>query len=366
LRKGPSTIRKTDVYDLTDEDQEEVGTQSKWNMTKVQTTDTAGTERMGPPKSKKRKTEAVEAPGSSPSTWKRRQRGPPSPVIAEPMTVRGGNVEQQVVKDVAPKESPIKKKRGRPRKSSVAKAVIEKLGNAETRRTPQGASSRVGELSRQLRGSSISPRVISDEGEQGEEETEGSEGTEAAYDQSSRGRATQSNVQTRSRITGKDQRRPSAASSTRTDQRRSDVRAHPKGPTRRVSDHETVPILVHRLSTRHNGDYVGEDAVFDPIPPHSNRAGVNAVDVLSQICRELITGSVEKLRQGAEQENDNARLREWKRKRKAIEAFGEELEERLFEMVRFQLQLMSLVSAAPQPNALNANLRMSVDRSTRL
>jgi hypothetical protein len=76
--------------------------------------------------------------------------------------------------------------------------------------------------------------------------------------------------------------------------------------------------------------------VFNPNPPHSNRTGVNAVDVLSQICRELITGSVEKLQQGAEQEDDGARLREWNRKRKAVEAFGEELEERLFEMVRLQ------------------------------
>jgi hypothetical protein len=73
--------------------------------------------------------------------------------------------------------------------------------------------------------------------------------------------------------------------------------------------------------------------VFNPNPPHSNRSTVNAVDVLSQICRELITGSVEKLQQGAEQEEDATRLGEWKRKRKAVEAFGEELEERLFEMV---------------------------------
>jgi len=148
-------------------------------------------------------------------------------------------------------------------------------------------------------------------------------------------------VQTRSQIAGKVQRKSSAASASRTApkgqvrQRRSDVRAHPKGPARQILDRETVPILVHRLSTRHSGDYVGEDAVFDPNPPHSNRTGVNAVDVLSQICRELITGSVEKLQQGAEREGDNARLREWKRKRKAIETFGEELEERLFEMVRF-------------------------------
>ncbi|KAI9767102.1 MAG: hypothetical protein M1840_005891 [Geoglossum simile] len=331
LKKRPSTSRKADVLDLSDESREEVGTQPGLDVGRFQTADMVGTERAPPPISNKRKIESVEAPDSNPSMPKRRRRYPPSTPTVSPMAGRGYNLEQRAPPNEASKEPPIRNNRGRPKKSSTAKPVTEGPGNrAETEGGSRRAAPRVGGLSRGHRRSNISPMVISNEGEQGEEEAEGSEGTEDPLEQSQQRRTTESNVQTRKQIVAKDRRRSSAAPATR--KAPAPTRARPKGPARRVPDRETVPILVHRLSTRHSGDYAGEDAIFDPIPPHSNRSGVNAVDVLSQICRELITGSVEKLQQGAEQEDDNVRLREWKRKRKAIETFGEELEERLFEM----------------------------------
>ncbi|QSS62860.1 AT hook domain-containing protein [Histoplasma capsulatum] len=105
----------------------------------------------------------------------------------------------------------------------------------------------------------------------------------------------------------------------------------------------TVPVVVHRfanLSALRNvtGDDEGTPSETaqpdDPFGHHKypSRSGVNPADVLGQICRETLEKTISKLAEGIEQESNSARRVEWTRKRKTVELFGVELEQRLFDM----------------------------------
>lgn len=97
---------------------------------------------------------------------------------------------------------------------------------------------------------------------------------------------------------------------------------------------DAIPITVHRLSRVRalvfEDDH--QDILAGPAP-FPKKSGVNAIDVLSQICREMIAKSVDTLQRGAKNEGQEGRKGEWKRKRKAVEMFGDELDGRLFQMV---------------------------------
>ncbi|KAL3494952.1 hypothetical protein BJX62DRAFT_21302 [Aspergillus germanicus] len=109
---------------------------------------------------------------------------------------------------------------------------------------------------------------------------------------------------------------------------------------------ETVPVTVHRIvnATSLGGQPIqdesasGEDAEapdesasrqMDKLP---TRGGVNAADVLAQICRETLEKTLTTLKNGIDNEANAARRQEWTLRRKAVEAFGTELEGRLFEL----------------------------------
>ncbi|KAI9702364.1 MAG: hypothetical protein M1836_000843 [Candelina mexicana] len=102
---------------------------------------------------------------------------------------------------------------------------------------------------------------------------------------------------------------------------------------RRPSAKDTVPITVHRLSQPQalkNASGRGDSTAS--APTIIKRSGVNPIDVLAQICKELIAHSAETLQRGNEAAGTEMRRGEATRKRKAVEAFGVELEQRLFEM----------------------------------
>ena len=115
---------------------------------------------------------------------------------------------------------------------------------------------------------------------------------------------------------------------------------------------ETVPITVHRFTNFSSldinvaaaGDESGEEENAEEESADElttrrkttklpTRGGVNPADVLSQMSRETIEKMLNKLKDGiANETTDGTRRSEWTRKRKAIEAFGTELEGRLFEL----------------------------------
>ncbi|KAI9846126.1 MAG: hypothetical protein M1838_001408 [Thelocarpon superellum] len=96
-----------------------------------------------------------------------------------------------------------------------------------------------------------------------------------------------------------------------------------------------IPVQVHRhhLSRPVAGDAdEAEQGVADSMSNFIRPSGVNAVDVLSQICREYIDAAVEAIhRQGREAKSEGQKS-EIRRKRRAVEAFGQELHERCFDM----------------------------------
>lgn len=96
----------------------------------------------------------------------------------------------------------------------------------------------------------------------------------------------------------------------------------------------SMPITVSRMSTNdalhsENGHL---DSLIDPSAFPKNNS-VNAVDVLSQICRELVSKSTDSLGKAAKNEDDQSKKATLERKRKTIEMYGEELDNRLFQLV---------------------------------
>ncbi|KAJ5095822.1 hypothetical protein NUU61_005178 [Penicillium alfredii] len=109
---------------------------------------------------------------------------------------------------------------------------------------------------------------------------------------------------------------------------------------------ETVPVTVHRLANTTalggtvspaDGSGDEEEDSADELSTRQktklpSRGGVNPADVLSQICRETLEKTLTTLKNGITNETNPTRRAEWSRKRKAVEAFGSELEGRLLDL----------------------------------
>jgi hypothetical protein len=97
---------------------------------------------------------------------------------------------------------------------------------------------------------------------------------------------------------------------------------------------ETIPVIVHRLTkpVLYDEDDTDADLLNEDIP-FSKRSGVNAVDVLSQFCEEVIESGLAALEEGGSNAEDAATRKEYRTKLRAVEAFQEELRTRLLELV---------------------------------
>lgn len=118
-----------------------------------------------------------------------------------------------------------------------------------------------------------------------------------------------------------------------------------KGKKSRQPRGDTVPVTVHRLANVVALDSAADSADSAPSDEESadelstrqktkfaNRGGVNPADVLSQVCRETLEKTLATLKDGIANESNTARRSEWTLKMKAVEAYGSELEGRLFEL----------------------------------
>ncbi|KAL4973915.1 hypothetical protein BDW66DRAFT_153400 [Aspergillus desertorum] len=107
---------------------------------------------------------------------------------------------------------------------------------------------------------------------------------------------------------------------------------------------ETVPVTVHRLAnaaslggelleSSDEDDANSPDGIFNKQTTKlPSRGGVNPADVLAQICRETLEKTLTTLKISIENEANATRRAEWTLRRKAVEAFGAELEGRLFDL----------------------------------
>ncbi|KAM0594514.1 hypothetical protein ACHAQG_002204 [Verticillium nonalfalfae] len=95
-------------------------------------------------------------------------------------------------------------------------------------------------------------------------------------------------------------------------------------------DEGVFEIPVQRF-TKRGRPAEGEDPDFDLISadiPFSKRSGVNTIDVLAQMCDELIQTSLNTLRDGVQRAPDASAKKELRIKTRALEAFQAELEHR--------------------------------------
>lgn len=101
----------------------------------------------------------------------------------------------------------------------------------------------------------------------------------------------------------------------------------------------TIPITVYRLSPAHADDRIdaNADPISDPRSSFKDR-GVNAVDALSQIRREMISKASNSVDHAAKHESSKPQKVEVERKREVIKMYGEELDNRLFQLVSINHQ----------------------------
>ena len=96
---------------------------------------------------------------------------------------------------------------------------------------------------------------------------------------------------------------------------------------------DKIAVTVHRISHVHrlnfNPDLDDDLAGPGAFPKKKNP---NAIDVLAQICREIIGKTIATVKSSIEGEANTSRKAELKRKKDAIETYGDELDGRLFQM----------------------------------
>lgn len=110
----------------------------------------------------------------------------------------------------------------------------------------------------------------------------------------------------------------------------------PARKRRGVEDTEPpVGINIQRFTKRKRdggGESDDEDILNSNIP-HANRSGVNCIDVLAQLCEEIIGATLEKVKEALKEAQDAPTRKELRIKVTALEAFREELRTRLLEHV---------------------------------
>ena len=117
--------------------------------------------------------------------------------------------------------------------------------------------------------------------------------------------------------------------------------------TPKLRNGNPIPVTVHRMTSGPLYDEDESDAdILNAEIPHARRGGVNAVDVLSQICQEIIAAALDTLEEGERDTEDRILKREYKTKWKAVDSFGKELQARLLEHVS-SLSTQAMLSANP-------------------
>ncbi|KAI0126495.1 AT hook domain-containing protein [Xylariales sp. AK1849] len=101
---------------------------------------------------------------------------------------------------------------------------------------------------------------------------------------------------------------------------------------RQSRDDEHIPVTVQRYTMRRHYNEEDTDAdILNSEIPFANRSGVNVVDVLAQMCDEVIDSNLATLHEAAANARVPAAKKEYRTKLRALEAFQEELRTQLLE-----------------------------------
>lgn len=140
----------------------------------------------------------------------------------------------------------------------------------------------------------------------------------------------------------------------------------PKKPARKKDkkatgprSNEVIPVTTYRMM---RGAQESDDDLALTVP-FPSRSGVNAVDVLGQMCEETVASALESLEQGAlraEEEGSVAERREYRTKLRAVEAWGEELRCKLMEVT------ISLDAEYAMRKRVRAAMREKIELRTEL
>nr|XP_036587384.1 AT hook domain-containing protein [Colletotrichum truncatum]KAF6798326.1 AT hook domain-containing protein [Colletotrichum truncatum] len=129
------------------------------------------------------------------------------------------------------------------------------------------------------------------------------------------------------------QGRPKAASKAKNSPPKTAPKRRKKKSSDATGDDETVSIPVQRFTKRVQAAE-GEDGNADVLSldiPFANRGGVNTVDVLTQMCDEIVGTSLDTLKEGVRNAEDAPTKKEFRVQVRALEAFQEELRNRLLQ-----------------------------------
>ncbi|KAL4743108.1 hypothetical protein BDV11DRAFT_166512 [Aspergillus similis] len=174
-------------------------------------------------------------------------------------------------------------------------------------------------------------------------------------------------------------KRPTAQSDETSREDGTEDQPQPKNRKPRQPRGETVPVTVHRLANAASlgGQLFESSDEDDSNSPDEvtnkqttelpSRGGVNPADVLAQICRETLEKTLTTLKTGIENEANATRRAEWTLRRKAVEAYGAELEGRLSdlsEMLDSNFMLSAKVKKAKR-NMLDLRARLDHIRRER-
>ncbi|KAG7292951.1 hypothetical protein NEMBOFW57_002996 [Staphylotrichum longicolle] len=128
----------------------------------------------------------------------------------------------------------------------------------------------------------------------------------------------------------------------------------------------SVPVTIQRftkpprVSNAADGEDQPDADVLNGEIPFANRGGVNAIDVLSKLCEELVEMYMDKLEARARAAEDAATRREQKTMYRALQAFQEEVRTRLLEHVsasRAAVKMRSQTIALDNFHALRKRVR---------
>ena len=320
-----------------DEGADVEGNQLHGNMEQPVDKATTTTTARSTPKKKKRKSIVLGRKKRRSSEGKAGAKQPEleeSADLEQPLRPEQADGEEEPVVAKVAKEQ---KRRGRPRLQDIFKTkqpLAVSKGNT-TVRSPKVKPSKttlkerlksvVGKKSKVSQEIQADDENASDEAEEAERAVRPGKGKRARID-------TAEESESDGEISSPRKRRRLAPKTTKSKDKPSSLDS-PKKKKSKEATGDKIHVTVQRISHVHRLNF-NPDSDDDLAGPGAfpKKKTPNAIDVLAQICREMIGKTISTVKNGIQNEANTARKNELKRKRELFERYGDELDGRLYQM----------------------------------